>query len=187
VRKIIAAEFISIDGVIENAQALTGTYFSPELGAYLGTGMETTDTLLLGRTTYEEMAPHWGPKADDDDPIATHMSKPKLVASTTLESGNGWGPTTIIGGDLVAELTALKEQPGKNILCIGSGQLVRSLLPTGVVDELQLIVFPVIVGAGKRLFTEGEQLPLQLIESRPLGAGATYLSYAPDVTPTATA
>lgn len=178
-RKIIAAEFISLDGVIDKAQELTSQYFSPEFGAYLNAGMESTDTLLLGRITYEEMAAHWASRAQDDDPVARHMSKPKLVASTTLEQGNGWGPTTIVGRDLVAELSAIKEQPGKDILCIGSSQLVRSLLPTGVIDELQLIVCPVIFGEGKRLFDEGEELRLRLIESRPFGA-ATFLSYAPE-------
>lgn len=178
-RRIIAAEFVSLDGVIDKAQELTSQYFSPEFGAYLSAGMESTDTLLLGRITYEEMAAHWASRAQDHDPVARHMSKPKLVVSTTLKQSNGWGPAKIVGHDPVTELSAIKEQPGKDILCIGSGQLVRSLLPTGVIDELQLIVCPVIVGEGKRLFEEGEQLRLRLIESRPFGA-AMFLNYAPE-------
>ena len=89
-REVIAAEFISLDGVIDKAQELTSRYFSPQFGAYLNAGMESTDTLLLGRITYEEMSPRWAPKQQDEDPVSRHMSKPKLVASTTLEEGNGW-------------------------------------------------------------------------------------------------
>lgn len=178
-RKIIAAEFISLDGVIDTPHETTSQYSSPGLGSVRAAAIDGTDTLLLGRVTYEEMASYWSSRAHEDDPVVAHMSKPKLVVSTTLEHGNGWGPTTIIRGDLVENLIALKQKSGKDILCIGSAQLVRSLLPTGVVDELQLIVYPVIAGRGKSLFSEGDELRLELIESRPLGAGVTYLSYAP--------
>jgi dihydrofolate reductase len=178
-RKVIVAEFISLDGVIDAPHEMTSQYSSSGLESVRAAAIDGTDTLLLGRVTYEEMASYWSSRAQDDDPVAAHMNKPKLVASTTLEHGNGWGPTTIIGGNLVESLTALKQQAGKDILCIGSAQLVRSLLPVGVVDELRLIIYPVIAGRGKRLFSEGVELQLELNESRPLGAGVTYLSYAP--------
>lgn len=162
-RKIIAGEFISLDGDIESASQLTGQYFTDELGQYLESGMASTDTLLLGRVTYQEMVPFWADKTGSDDPVAVHMSKPKFVVSTTLRSTDEWRDSTLIRSDVAGQLSRLKQQPGKNILVIGSAALVRWLLREGLLDELNLLLFPIVTGGGKRLFDDGSgQIPLTL-------------------------
>ncbi len=104
---------------------------------------------------------------------------PKIVVSTTLKSPD-WGPTTLISSDVAAELTKLKQQPGKNINVGASGTLVRFLLQEGLLDELHLHVHPIVVGTGKHLFEEGsKQVPLQLLESKTFTTGVVSLRYAP--------
>jgi dihydrofolate reductase len=104
---------------------------------------------------------------------------PKIVVSTTLEHPD-WGPTTLISSDVAAELTKLKQQPGRNISIGASGTLIRFLLQQGLLDELTLLVHPVVVGAGKHLFEGGTgQVPLKLLESRSLSTGVVALRYAP--------
>jgi dihydrofolate reductase len=177
-RKIIAGEFISVDGVIESASQLTGQYFSDELGQYLGSGMASTDTLLLGRVTYQEMVPFWADKTGSDDPVAVHMSKPKYVVSATLDRTEEWPDSTLIRDDVAGQLSRLKQQPGKDILVIGSAALVRWLLREGLLDELDLLVFPIVIGRGKRLFDdEGEQIPLRLTGSQAFSTGVVHLTY----------
>jgi dihydrofolate reductase len=144
-RKIIAGEFISLDEVIDVANDLTSQYASDEFQQYLQSGMPTTDTLLMGRVTYQEMAPFWAPTTGSDDPVAAHMSKPKYVVSTTLDDPSAWPNSTLINGDVAGQLTRLKEQPGKDILVIGSATLVRWPLREGLLDQLDLLVFPVVV------------------------------------------
>ena len=130
-RKIIAGEFMSLDGVIESANQLTGQYSSDELGQYLGAGMATIDTLLPGRVTYQEFVPFWADKTGTEDPVAAHMSKPKLVVSTTLDNTSDRANSILIKGDPAGQLTKLKEQPGKDILISGSATLIRWLLRKG--------------------------------------------------------
>lgn len=179
-RKIIAAEFMSLDGVVEGAEQLTGQYFSDELGQYMGSGMATTDTLLLGRVTYQEMVPFWADKTGSDDPVAAHMSKPKYVVSTTLASTDEWPGSTLIGADVAGQLTKLKQQPGKDILVIGSATLVRWLLREGVLDQLDLLVFPIITGHGKRLFDgEDNKITVKLAHCEPFSNGVVHLTYQP--------
>lgn len=179
-RKIIAGEFISLDGVIDAANQLTGAYFNDELGQYLGSGMARTDALLLGRVTYQEMVPFWADKTGTDDPVTAHMSKPKFVVSATLDHTNDWANSTLIRDNPAAELTTLKQQPGKDILVIGSASLVRWLLRANLLDELDLLVFPVIVGRGKRLFSDdGDKLPLTLTGSETFSTGVVHLTYRP--------
>jgi dihydrofolate reductase len=177
-RKIIAGEFVSLDGVIDAANQLTGQYFSDELGQYLGSGMASTGTLLLGRVTYQEMVPFWADKTGSDDPVAVHMSKPKLVLSTTLGSTSEWPDSTLIRGDVAGQLSRLKQQPGKNILVIGSATVVRWLLREGLLDQLDLLVFPIVIGRGKRLFDDdGDQLPLKLTGAQAFSSGVVHLTY----------
>ena len=179
-RKIWAGEFISLDGVIDTANRLTGAYFNDELEQYPGAGMARTDALLLGRVTYQEMAPFWEAKAGTDDPVAAHMSKPKLVVSTTLDHTYDWANSTLIRDNPAEELTAWKHQPGKDIPVIGSASLVRWLLRMNLLDELDLLVFPVIEGRGKRLFSDdGEKASLKLTSSETFGTGVVHLTYRP--------
>src|SRR4051794_37710841 len=125
-RKIVAALFVSVDGVVESANEFTAGYMDHEVGEELGAQMAERDTMLLGRRTYDEFAAVW-PARGSDNPIGAEMNNtPKLVVSSTLESVNQWQNSTLIRGNPVEELNQLKEQPGKNILIVGSATLARS-------------------------------------------------------------
>ena len=141
--------------------------------------MAGADTILLGRRTYEEFAAYWADKGSEVDFADQINNTPKLVASTTLESV-GWQNSTLIRGDVATELMRLKQEPGKDISITGSGTLVRSLLRDKVLDELRLLVHPIVVGTGKRLFPDGaDRVPLKLLDSRTLSTGVLYLTYEP--------
>lgn len=179
-RKIIASEFISLDGVIESADQLTGKYFNDELGQALGAAMAETDTLLMGRVTYQQFVPFWAAKTGTEDPVAAHMSKPKLVVSATLSDTAQWPGSTLLKDAVAEQLTALKDQPGKNVLVLGSATLVRWLLRQGLLDELDLLLFPVVLGRGKRLFdAEGGQTGLTLTRCAAFSTGVLHLTYQP--------
>jgi dihydrofolate reductase len=179
VRKIVAGLFVSLDGVVENPQDWHFPYFNDEMGESVGKSMSESDTMLLGRVTYEGFAEYW-PQQGDDVPGAAHMNNiPKLVASTTLKSVE-WQNSTLIKGDVAEELTKLKAQPGKNIGITGSVVLVRSLLRAGVLDELVLLVHPIVVGKGQKLFEDmEEQIPLKLASSKTFSTGVLELTYVP--------
>jgi len=179
-RKIVAAEFISLDGVVDGANQLTGQYFNDDLQQYLAAGMAGTDALLMGRVTYQEFLPFWAAKTGTEDPVAAHMSKPKYVVSTTLTDTSEWANCTLISGDPAGQLARLKEQPGKDILALGSATLVRWLLREDLADELDLLVFPVVAGHGKRLFDgDGSQITLNLARSEAFSTGVVHLTYTP--------
>jgi dihydrofolate reductase len=178
-RKIIAGLFISLDGVVEAPETWQFPYFNDEMGAAVTAQAEASDTMLLGRRTYEEFAAFW-PNQSSDEPFADVMNDtPKLVASTTLTDVE-WQNSTLIEGDVVEALKRMKEQPGKAISITGSPTLVRSLLRAGVLDELRLLVHPIVVGHGKRLFEAEEQpIPLRLIEAKTFTTGVQAMTYAP--------
>jgi dihydrofolate reductase len=178
-RKIIAGEFLSLDGVMEAPNEWHFPYFNDEMGQAVGGQMTESDTLLLGRRTYEEFAAAW-PSRPSDEPGADYMNNtPKLVASTTLTTLE-WRNSRLLGGNLVDEITKLKQQPGKSISVSGSATLVRWLLRQSLLDELRLLVHPIVVGRGKRLF-EGmdDRLPLKLLDSQTFSTGVLYLTYGP--------
>lgn len=178
-RKITAGLFITLDGVVESPDKWNMPYFNDEMGATIGAGMAESDTLLLGRVNYQEWATFW-PNQSDDDPIAGFMNNTrKFVVSTTLDKVE-WRNSTLIKGDVMAEIAKLKAQPGKNIAISGSGTLVQSLLHNNLLDELQLLVHPVVVGKGKRLFTDDAQKALKLVDSKTFSTGVVYLTYQSD-------
>ena len=179
-RKIFAGLFVSLDGVVEAPETWHMSYFTDEMGAVVGGQMERAGTMLLGRKTYEGFAGFW-PNQDPSDPATVHMNEtPKLVVSNTLERAD-WQNSTLVSGDVISELTKLKEQPGKDIAITGSITLVRSMLRHGVLDELSLLVHPVVVGSGMRLFDgETERIPLRLLDSRTFDNGVLYLTYGPE-------
>jgi dihydrofolate reductase len=181
-RRIVAGLFMSVDGVVESPEQWQGPYFDAELAQAVQEVMTEADTMLLGRRTYQEFAAFW-PNQPADDPIANYMNTtPKLVASTTLDTVE-WQRSTLLGSDLAEELIALKQRPGRNLNVTGSITLVRWLLRAGLLDELGLLVHPVVVGKGRRLFEEGDpQLSLELAASRPLSSGVVSLSYRPTAT-----
>jgi dihydrofolate reductase len=179
-RKIVAGLFMSLDGVVEAPETWTGPYFNNEIGQEIGAVMAGGDTMLLGRKTYQTFAASF---AGQTGGMADQMNDtPKLVVSATLDTAD-WQNSTLITGDVVGELGRLKQQPGKNINISGSITLIRSLLRDGLLDELRLQLFPVVVGGGMRLFDNpGEQLSLTLADSRPFATGVVNLVYTPAAT-----
>lgn len=178
-RKIVAGLFISLDGIYESPDQWHFPYFNDEMGEAVGAQMAASDCMLLGRVTYEEFASYW-PSQGSDVELADFMNDtPKYVVSTTLDRAD-WKNTTLIdGNNVAAELTALKQQPGKEIAITGSGTLVRTLLRAGLLDELRLLVHPIVVGHGKRLFDEGDQIPLTLADAKTFSTGVLALTYQP--------
>lgn len=178
-RKIVAGLFVSLDGVVEDPQNWHFPYFNDEMGESVGKTMGEADTMLLGRVTYEGFAAYW-PQQGEEVEMAAHMNTiPKLVASRTLKSVE-WQNSTLIEGDVAEALTKMKSQPGKNIGITGSVVLVRSLLRAGVLDELVLLVHPIVVGKGQKLFEDmEEQIPLKLASSKTFSTGVLELTYVP--------
>jgi dihydrofolate reductase len=181
VRKIVAGLFLSLDGVYEAPDQWHFPYFNDEMGEAVQSQMDAADTMLLGRVTYQEFASYWPHQSNDEVPIAEYMNDtPKVVVSETLESVDEWQNSTLIKGNVVEELTALKQQPGKNIGITGSGTLVASLLRAGLLDELRLLVHPIVVGRGKRLFaTEDQTRGLRLADAQTFSTGVLSLTYTP--------
>lgn len=178
-RKIVAGLFTSLDGVVESPDRWVFPYFNDEVGQAVGASINESDTVLLGRRLYEEWSTYWPGKTAKDDPFADYINNtPKVVVSSTLQSVS-WTKTTIVRGSR-AEIMALKHQPGKNIGCTGSATLIRSLLRDGLLDELRLLVFPVVIGSGRRLF-DGitEPLPMKLMASTATTTGVLSLTYTP--------
>ena len=196
-RKIVSGLFISLDGVHESVNDWMGPWFSPELGQAVGSMIAAQDAMLLGRVTYEEFAAHWPQQTGE---MADSMNgSVKYVVSGTLKSAD-WQNSTLIPRDRAAgEIAALKHQPGKNIGVTGSATLVSWLLRQGLLDELHLLVFPVVLGSGKRLFGDGDgggggdssggsgggghgggggKLPLKLTGSATFETGVVHLTYA---------
>jgi dihydrofolate reductase len=176
-RKIVAGLFLSLDGVMESPEEWTGPYMNDEMGQAIGSQLAAADAMLLGRRTYQTFAAAF---SDETHPMATQMnSTPKFVVSTTLATAD-WRNSTLIKGDVVEEVTKLKQQPGKNIVISGSPTLVRSLLRDNLLDELNLLVPPIVVGSGGRLFEDGSgRLALKLVDSKTFSTGVLSLTYAP--------
>jgi dihydrofolate reductase len=181
VRKIVAGLFISLDGVYEAPDQWHFPYFNDEMGEAVQSQMDAADTMLLGRVTYQEFASYWPQQSNDEVDIADYMNTiPKVVVSETLDSVDEWQNSTLIKGNVVEELTLLKQQPGKNIAITGSGRLVASLLREGLLDELHLLVHPIVVGKGKRLFaSEDQPRGLRLADAQTFSTGVLNLTYAP--------
>jgi dihydrofolate reductase len=176
-RKIVAGLFISLDGVVEAPHTWHFPYFNDEMGQAVTEQMGATDTMLLGRRTYEEFASYWPQQPNDVEPAEQMNNTPKVVVSTTLKKLD-WQNSTLISGNVAEELNRLKAQPGKNIGITGSGTLVRSLLRDGLLDELSLLVHPLVVGEGKRLFESGTgRVPLKLLASKTFSTGVLWLTY----------
>jgi dihydrofolate reductase len=176
-RKIVAGLFIALDGVVESPDKWQFPYFNDEMGAAVGSQMAAADAMLLGRVTYQEFASYW-PTADPNDPFTAQMNNtPKYVVSTTLDKAE-WQNSTLIKGNFAEEITKLKQQPGKNIGITGSATLIRSLLRENLLDELNLLIHPIVVGSGKRLFPDGsDQVALKLVDSQTFSTGVVSLTY----------
>jgi dihydrofolate reductase len=186
-------EFLSLDGVMQSPgdpeEDTEGgfrhggwqrEYFDDVLGEKTVQSMGETDAYLFGRKTYEKMAAYW-PNAPEDDPYARHLNNtPKYVASRTLDSVD-WQGSELIDGDVADFVAKLKEQEGGNIAVLGSGELAQTLVANDLVDEYYLIVFPLVLGGGKRLFRDsGGMKKLTLADSAVTRTGGLILTYRPD-------
>jgi len=175
VRKIIVSEFVSLDGVMEDP-AWTVPFRSDEGRQYKRDELFASDALLLGRVTYEDFSAAW-PSITDEQGFADRMnSLPKYVASTTLDTV-AWN-ASLIKGDVAAAVATLKGQPGRDILVGGSAALVHTLRQHDLVDEYRLMVFPVVVGHGKRLFSDGlDMTTLRHVDTKTFSSGVVVLTY----------
>jgi dihydrofolate reductase len=179
VRKIKSYFFISLDGVVESPDKWHFPYFDDEMGAAVGAGFGNADALLMGRVLYNEWAGYWPEHADE--PFGDVMnSVKKYVVSNSLQSAE-WQNSEIISDDVAQKLTDIKAQDGGDITMSGSPTTVRWLLRNGLLDELNLLVHPIVVGDGMtRLFPPDEpRIPLELLSSQTFKTGVLNLSYAP--------
>jgi dihydrofolate reductase len=173
--------FISLDGVIEAPETWHFPYFNDAMGAVVGELMRESDATLIGRNTYDGFAAFW-PNADPDDPMTAAMNGArKYVVSNTLTDAT-WENSSVISGDVAAELATLKTDT--RLGTTGSATLVRWLVEQRLVDELHLLVHPIVVGHGKKLFEDGATVPLTLISSTTFDNGVLHLVYTPADTPT---
>jgi len=178
-RKIVAGLFVSVDGVVEAPETWTGAYFTPEIGEMVGSLIAAGDTLLLGRRTYETFAQSFADDASGNPMAAQMNAVRKVVVSTSLERAD-WQNTTLVRGDVVDAVRALKDEDGTNINMSGSATLAVSLLRDGLLDQLDLLVFPVVVGHGRRLFhDDGDSIDLALLSSDSLDNGVMHVVYGP--------
>ena len=179
-RKLIAVEMVSLDGVMGAPDGWAFPYNDREIERVNEAGMAASDALLLGRVTYEAFAAFW-PDQPGGTPMVDYInSVPKYVVSTTLEEPLGWNNSVLIGGDVAERIAELKRQSGKDITIVGSDTLARSMLRENLLDELRLMVYPVVVGGGQRLFEgDGPPMGLDLVRTKTLGSGVVSLDYRP--------
>jgi dihydrofolate reductase len=191
--KLIVNEFLTLDGVMQAPGAKDEDrsggferggwqldYFDDVFGSTLMEGLAAAGGFLLGRRTYEIFAAHW-PKQPAEDPLAgTFNDLPKYVVSTTLAEPLAWENSRLIRGDVPVELAKLKAEPGKELQIIGSGELVQTLIGQGLVDEYRLMIHPILLGSGRRLFREGDApTRLRLTDVKPTTTGVLIATYQP--------
>jgi dihydrofolate reductase len=190
-RKLIVAEFVSLDGVMQAPGGVdedtdggfahggwTWPYWHDDIGAHFFQAISQCDTLLLGRKTWEIHGGAFEPMVDD--PFGDVMNGlQKVVVSTTLPSADAWRNSTLISSNVVEAIRTLKAQPGQDIYVDGSSVLVHTLTQHDLVDEYSLLVYPVVLGSGKRVFAEGVRVNLHLVESKPFPSGVLLMRYQP--------
>ncbi|WP_223805993.1 dihydrofolate reductase family protein [Ornithinibacillus gellani] len=184
-KKIIATEFISLDGIMEDPGGAektkhggwSGQYWNEEAQKYKYDELFATDALLLGRVTYEGFAQAW-PSMTDDDGFAERMNSiKKYVISETLEDTK-WNNSTLVKGNVIEQIAKLKQDAGQNMVIHGSAELINTLLPHQLIDEIRLMIFPIVQGCGKRLFKETTGTNhLKLLESKTFETGVMVLHY----------
>ncbi|MEU5915258.1 dihydrofolate reductase family protein [Streptomyces sp. NPDC047141] len=182
-RKVVSGLFVSLDGV---AQAPNEWQFAfdEEMGAALAETLETADAILLGRVTFTEWAGYWPTVTSGDDAgFAKWINdSPKYVVSSTLDGVDDWANSTLVRGELATAIEELKASEGKNITVAGSPTLVRSLLELDLLDELVLLIHPVVAGEGrKKLFADDAALKkMELVSARPTSSGVIIATYRPE-------
>jgi dihydrofolate reductase len=183
-RRITAGLFISLDGVVEAPDQWHFPYFNDEMGAAVDASLGAADTILLGRKTYDSFAGAWPEReaaGGEDAPFAKALGDARKLVVSKQQLEFSWRNSEQLQGDLVEAVTALKREPGdSNIAMSGSVSIVRQLLAAGLLDELHLLVHPIAVRTGTRLFDEGERpIPLTLISSQTFKTGVLNLVYGP--------
>ena len=174
-RKLKLAMYVALDGVVENP-AWTAPFWNDELSDFQEAYLYSSDALVLGRVTYEGFAASWPAMEESTGDFGRKMnSMPKFVASRTLSDAE-WN-ASIIAGDLAAEVARLKEEDGGDLLIYGSGTVVDELTRAGLIDEYRLMVYPVLVGSGKRLFESVQETNLRLVDSTVTEPGVAVLTY----------
>jgi dihydrofolate reductase len=192
--RVVVSEFVTVDGVMQAPggpdEDRTGGFEhggwqllelpDEEIGQYVMGGLQEAGGFLLGRRTFDIFAAYW-PKQPEDDPIAAAInSKPKYVASRTLQNPLEWNNSVVLGSDLASEVGRLRSEPGGDLVVIGSGDLVQSLARLGLVDAYHLMVYPLTLGTGKRLFRDGlGKQALRHTSSRTTSRGVVILEYEP--------
>jgi len=192
-RKLVVSEFLTLDGVMQgpgdpNEDRSGGfdqggwqlAFFDDVFGRTLLDGFANAGGFLLGRRTYEIFAAYW-PNQPAEDPVAGPLnSLPKHVVSTTLQEPLAWQNSNLISGSVADEVASLKDQPGKEIQVIGSGELVQTLIRNELVDEYRLMIHPIVLGNGKRLFREGgTPARMRLVDTKTTTTGVLILTYEP--------
>ena len=177
-RKIIVSSQASMDAVIENPQNWVFDYANDEFLNYAREQLFAADALIMGRVTYEGFAEAWSAQAGSNEFADRMNSLPKYVASRTVKGTLKWN-ANLMEGDVAKAISALKEQPGQNILQYGSGELTRTLLQKELIDEFRVLVYPVAVGAGGHIFENIEQIPMKLLEAKTFSTGVVALHYQP--------
>src|SRR3984885_11429259 len=184
-RRIVVSEFVSLDGVMEDPGGAEGTrhggwtfqFNDPDGMKYKLDETMEHEAMLLGRVTYEGFASAWPGRTDEVGFADKMNAMPKYVVSRTLEKAD-WNNSTILSGDLATEVAALRAQDGGDILVAGSASLVRALAAADLVDEYRLMMFPIVLGRGKRLFADVPGTPiLKRVDVKPLDSGTVILTY----------
>jgi dihydrofolate reductase len=185
-RKLVVSQFVSLDGVTEDPVGMEGSGLGdwtgpftrgPEGDAFKVAELFASDALLLGRVTYDGFAPAWSTRKDEAGFADRINAMPKYVPSRTL-SNAGWNNTTIWRGDVAEEVLRLKAGGSGDILVYGGASLIHFLMRHALVDEFRLMVYPTVLGRGKRLFTDGVKFALALEESKQMGSGIMLLRYS---------
>ncbi|WP_454195766.1 dihydrofolate reductase family protein [Nocardia sp. Marseille-Q1738] len=183
-RKITAGLFIALDGVVEDPQDWHFPYFDDDMGAAVDAQLGAADTLLLGRKTYDGFAGAWPEReaaGGPDAPFAKKLGDARKIVVSHQDLDFSWRNSEVLKGDLIEAVTALKNEPGGDIGMSGSVSVVRQLLDAGVLDELHLLVHPIAVGKGQRLFEDGgPTIPLRLLSSQTFATGVLHLVYTRD-------
>lgn len=190
-RKLVVSEFVSLDGVMQAPGGAdedteggfahggwTQPYWHDDIGAHFFAAMTQSDALLLGRKTWQIHGEAFEPMADGDPFGDVMNTMPKYVVSTTLTTAAAWRNSTLIARNVVEDVRALKALAGKDIYLDGSSVLAQTLARHDLVDEYSLLVYPVVLGSGKKLFPDGLRVNLRLIESRPFPSGVVLMRYA---------
>ena len=178
--KLTTNQQVSVDGVVENNGRWARSQFDSDAMSWNDQAYQRADAFLFGRRTYDLFAGYWGVRGDLENPIVGALNtKPKYVASNTLTDPQ-WTGTTLLSGDLATAIQELKARPGGELQVVGSGTLTQWLLEHDLIDEMNLLIIPIVVGQGARLFPDhGPDLALDLIESRAFPKGITLQVYRP--------